>query len=33
LPLSKFSKEPADDYLADGLAEELLNVLTFVPQL
>jgi adenylate cyclase len=33
LPLSNISDDPADEYLADGLTEELLNVLTSVPQL
>ena len=33
LPLTNISKDPADEYLADGLTEELLNVLTSVPQL
>ena len=33
LPLANISEEPADEYLADGLTEELLNVLTSVPQL
>ena len=33
LPLANISDDPADEYLADGLTEELLNVLTSVPQL
>jgi adenylate cyclase len=33
LPFANISKDPADEYLADGLTEELLNVLTSVPQL
>lgn len=33
LPLANISDNPGDEYLADGLTEELLNVLTSVPQL
>jgi TolB-like protein/Tfp pilus assembly protein PilF len=33
LPLANISGDPADAYLADGLTEELLNVLASVPQL
>jgi TolB-like protein/Tfp pilus assembly protein PilF len=33
LPLANISNDSADEYLADGLTEELLNVLTSVPQL
>ena len=33
LPLANISRDPADEFLADGLTEELLNVLTSVPQL
>ncbi|MEJ2257578.1 MAG: hypothetical protein P8X98_11340, partial [Woeseiaceae bacterium] len=33
LPLANISKDPDDEYLADGLTEELLNALTSVPQL
>ena len=33
LPLTNISSDPADAYLADGLTEELLNVLTSAPQL
>ena len=33
LPFANISRDPADEYLADGLTEELLNVLASVPQL
>jgi len=33
LPLANISDDPNDDYLADGLTEELLTVLASVPQL
>lgn len=33
MPLANISSDPADEYLADGLTEELVNVLTSVPQL
>jgi TolB-like protein/Tfp pilus assembly protein PilF len=33
LPLANISDNPADEYLADGLTEELLNVLASIPQL
>jgi TolB-like protein/Tfp pilus assembly protein PilF len=33
LPFANISNDPADEYLADGLTEELLNVLISVPQL
>ena len=33
LPLANISSDPSDEFLADGLTEELLNVLTSVPQL
>ena len=33
MPLANISNDPADEYLADGLTEELVNVLTSVPQL
>ena len=33
LPFANISSDPADEFLADGLTEELLNVLVSVPQL
>ena len=33
LPFANISNDPADEYLADGMTEELLNVLISVPQL
>jgi TolB-like protein/Tfp pilus assembly protein PilF len=33
LPLVNISRDPADQFLADGLTEELVNVLTSIPQL
>ena len=33
LPLANISRDPADQFLADGLTEELVNVLTSLPQL
>ena len=33
LPLANISRDPADQFLADGLTEELVNVLASIPQL
>jgi serine/threonine protein kinase len=33
LPFANMSRDPDDDYFSDGLAEELINLLTHVPSL